>query len=56
MSGLDLIKIMKKELFGSLNDSTGQIVLQPHGKNGRKSYHPIEVFSNLSILPFSMTL
>ena len=53
--GLIANAFLPKGLFGSLNDSTGQIVLQPHGTNGRRSYHPIEVFSTPSILPFSLT-
>ena len=40
---------LPKGLFGSLNDSTEQIVLQPHGTNSRRSYHSIEVFSTQSI-------
>ena len=53
---LDLMAtaFLPQGLFGSSNDYR-QIVLQPHGTNGRKSYHPIEVFSTPSILPFSLT-
>ena len=54
--GLIANALLSKGLFGSLNEFTGQIVLQPHGTNSKKNYPPIGVFSTLSILPSSLTL
>ena len=53
--GLMANAFLPKGLFGSLNDSTGQIVLQPHGTNGRKSYHPILLYSKHSFYLINST-
>ena len=55
LHGLTANAFLPKRLFGSLNDSTGRIVLQPHGTNGKRSHHPIEVFFTLSIFSFLLT-
>ena len=56
LHGLIANVFLPKGLFGSLKESNEQIVLQPHGTTGRKSYHLIEVFSIPSSWSDSMFL